>query len=411
VEHLYDPVGMEQKLNIKCSYTDLVDLVNLVPHPKNSNKHPDKQIDVLAKIIKARGMRHPIIISKRSGFITAGHGRLMALKKLGVEQAPVDYQDFENEADEIFFLEADNHIAEFADHDKSMMLDNLKDLDIDLDDFDFEELGLIDFELPEVEVLPPSEQDDVVPELKADPISKRGDVWLLGNHRVMNGDSTMIDDVEDLMDGHKADMVFTDPPYGISVVKNGSIGTGGQYAKGGDYRPIIGDDERFDVSFIREYFDCDLFLWGANYYCHDLEESNNWVVWQKIESSLTFSDGELAWTTLKTPLRIYKHIWAGSMRSGTHKDELKKRVHPTQKPVTLFCEIFKDLMEEKKAIVDLYLGSGSTLIACEKTNRKCYGMELSEAYCDVIIKRFQDFTGKEAILESTGETYNSLIKE
>ena len=132
-------------MEIKCSYTDLVDIIDMVPHPRNSNKHPEKQIEVLSKIITNRGMRHPVIVSKKSGFIVAGHGRLEALKKLGAEKVPVDYQDFENEADEIFFLEADNRIAEFAEHDKNMMLDNLKDLDIDLEEFDFEEIGIIDF--------------------------------------------------------------------------------------------------------------------------------------------------------------------------------------------------------------------------------------------------------------------------
>jgi len=135
-------------VEIKCSYTKLVDLIDLVPNPKNSNKHSDKQIEVLAKIIKSRGMRHPLIVSNRSGFIVAGHCRLESLKHLGVEKAPVDFQDFKNEADEIFFLESDNHIAEFAEHDKEQMLSNLTDLDIDLTDFDFEDVGLIDFEMP-----------------------------------------------------------------------------------------------------------------------------------------------------------------------------------------------------------------------------------------------------------------------
>jgi hypothetical protein len=148
-------------MEIKCAHTELIDLVNLVPHPKNSNKHPEKQVEVLAKIISHRGMRHPIIVSKRSGFIVAGHGRLMALQKLGVERAPVDYQDFENEADEIFFLESDNHIAEFAEHDKEMMLDNLKELDIDLGDFDFEKIGILDFKftLEDVDPVEESEND------------------------------------------------------------------------------------------------------------------------------------------------------------------------------------------------------------------------------------------------------------
>lgn len=390
-----------------CSYQELVDVTKMVEHPKNTNNHPPEQIERLAKIIEYQGQRSPVVVDKESGFIVVGHGRLRAIKMLGWDKVAVDYQEFENEAQLFAHMTADNAIAEWATldlaHINVEMLDLGPELDLDM-------LGLKDFVVEPLDKLEPQCDEDAVPEVDH-AITRRGDIWLLGDHRVCCGDSTMIDDVEKLMKGEKADMVFTDPPYGISVVKNGNIGSGGDY-KANDYKEIIGDNERFDSSFIKEFFDCDMILWGANYYCHDLEETNSWLVWQKIKSSLTFSDGEMAWCSIKTPLRIYEHIWAGGMRAGDKKTELKNRVHPTQKPVGLFVEIFNDIMKDGyQKVVDLFLGSGSTLIACEKTNRKCYGMELEEHYCDVIINRWQNFTGKRATLESSGQTYEELKQE
>jgi 16S rRNA G966 N2-methylase RsmD len=343
-----------------------------------------KSIEEFPEMLEAR----PIVVNPEM-VVIGGNMRFKACKAAGLKEAPVYMATWGETKDREFII-------------KDNVSSGENDFDILANEWDAEELNEwgLDVWTGEPEETEGLTDPDDVPEVPEEAKTKLGDLYILGDHRLFCGDSTKAEDVEKLMNGEKAEIVFTDPPYGISVVKNGGIGSGGKYAKSGKYREIIGDDARFDISIIRRNFNCNLFLWGANYYCHDLEETNSWVIWQKIESSLTFSDGEMAWTDLKTPLRIYKHIWAGSMRSGNHKDELKTRVHPTQKPVTLFVEIFNDLMPTKKNIVDLFLGSGSTLIAAEKTNRKCYGMELDPKYCDVIVKRWEDFTGKKATKEN-----------
>lgn len=385
-----------EEVEIKCSYSELKDIVSLTPNPRNTNNHPENQIKLLSKIIKARGFRHPIIVSKRSGFIVAGHGRVEAAKLLGLQEVPVDLQDFENEADEYAFLEADNHIARYAEFDKGKFLENIKELNYNPYDFDFKEFGLLDFELPPIESIEAGQDEDDVPEPPPKPITKLGDVWLLGNHRVMCGDSTMIDDVEKLMNGEKVDMVFTDPPYGMSAVSSSGV------LKKKYSSDIMGDSDTnsardsFNLS-ISKFPNAHQVWWGANYYCEFLPGSEGWIVWDKNNGQSDQTDCELAWTNFRSVVRQF-----------THSSEKTNRVHPTQKPVSLIEWTWERFKCDPSIILDLFLGSGSTLIACEKTNRKCYGMELDERYCDVIIKRWEKFTGKDAILEGTGETYKEL---
>jgi DNA modification methylase len=239
----------------------------------------------------------------------------------------------------------------------------------------------------------------------------------------MCGDSTSIDAVERLMDGRKADMVFTDPPYGISVVggakarngsiggakaRNGSIGGAGK-VKAGEYRAVIGDDEDYNPSHIFACFpNAKYILWGANYYSDKLPIGGRWFVWDKNRGEgTTFSDCELAWSNIKgIVVKKYKVTWDGMNREG----ESGKRVHPTQKPVLLSEKILTDFHHEKQ-IVDLFGGSGSTLIACEKTASNCFMMELDPKYCDVIVKRWQAFTGQTATLEGNGQTFAELEAE
>lgn len=208
--------------DIKARDIKLVEIEKLVPNPKNNNRHPVEQLERLAKIIEFQGFRDPIIVSNRSGFIVCGHARLDVAKKIGMEKVPVVYQDFDSEAQEYAHLTADNEIARWAELDYQELYENLKE--IELDDVDM--LGIEDFKMPEVEELNPQADEDDVPEAPPEPVTKRGDIWLLGNHRLMCGDSTLIDDVEKLMNGEKADMVFTDPPYNIaSDSKNFAAGT------------------------------------------------------------------------------------------------------------------------------------------------------------------------------------------
>jgi DNA modification methylase len=273
--------------------------------------------------------------------------------------------------------------------------------DLDLLGFDDTELSLLD----EVEQTEGLTDEDSVPELPIEPVTKLGDVWLCGNHRVMCGDSTSIDVVEKLMNGKKADMVFTDPPYGIDI-GNQSQGKGGGVAKKINYGANEWDKsipyEAISISFIISDY---IIMWGANYYADRLPPSSCWIAWDKDNGSTDFADIELAWTSYKKASRIVKWKWSGMIQQDMKNKE--RRVHPTQKPVYL-AEWSFEKFSAGNIIVDLFGGSGSTMIACEKTNRINYSMELDPKYCDVIVKRWQDFTGKQAVLELTGEEFNKL---
>jgi DNA modification methylase len=251
-----------------------------------------------------------------------------------------------------------------------------------------------------------------------------GDVWLLGRHRLMCGDSTSYDAVEKLMAGSKADMVFTDPPYGMCL--NADFSGMGKSKKnktgktGNKYENVKGDHEDFNPEFISTIFTVfayckEIFLWGADYYADILPERNNgsWVVWDKrLDESADKMFGstfELCWSKTRHKRMLARVKWAGIF--GMSKEHDQKRCHPTQKPVELVKWFFDYYStDDKKLVVDLFGGSGSTLIACEKTNRNCYMAELDPKYCDVIINRWQDFTGEKAIHEEQQKTYEDLKK-
>jgi len=221
----------------------------------------------------------------------------------------------------------------------------------------------------------------------------------------MCGDSTSIDAVEKLMDGAKADMVFTDPPYGIDV-GNQSQGKGGGIAKKIEYGVNDWDKgipyEAINVALASSDF---CILWGANYYADRLPPSSCWIAWDKDNGETDFADVELAWTSYKKAARLVKWKWAGMLQEDMKNKE--KRVHPTQKPIAL-AEWAFDKFSAGAIVLDLFGGSGSTMIACENTGRDCRMMELDPKYCDVIIKRWQDFTGEKAVHAESGKTYEEL---
>ena len=221
------------------------------------------------------------------------------------------------------------------------------------------------------------------------------------SHRLMCGDSTDKATVELLMDGKKADMVFTDSPYGINAVgDNGQVGADFGIAKKGKYKKIIADDTTETAQQAYDIYSqlCDkMILWGGNYFLDFLPPSDGWLIWDKRgESGIrnTFADGEMAWCSFHTPVRIYHQLWNGMIREGEHE----KRVHPTQKPIRMLSEILQDFTDDGDIILDVFGGSGSTLIACEQTGRTCYMAELSPEYVDVIIARYEKLTGNKAVL-------------
>jgi len=256
-------------------------------------------------------------------------------------------------------------------------------------------------------------EDDEIPEVKESKV-KRGDIWQLGEHRIMCGDSTSDKDVAKLMNGEKADMVFTDPPYGMFLDTDYTKMTSKKsYTSSNKHSTVIGDHNDFKPEFItiifKQFKYCkEIFIWGADYFTEYLENKNegSWVVWdkrandtgdiKKDESSdkMYGSCFELCWSKNRHKRDIARIKWAGIF--GMEREDTKSRIHPTQKPSLLVEWFFKKWGKENDLIADIFLGSGSTLIAAEKLNRKCYGMELDEKYCDVIIERWEQFTGKKA---------------
>ena len=353
-------------------------------NPRSLNKEKFKKLKSSVKEFPEMLEVRPLVVAE--GVVVGGNMRLLAMKDLGYREVSViDVTEWTQEKRDEFMIK-DN--LSFGDWDYDLLanewnIDDLTDWGMDLWDTEPEEMqGLTD--------------EDDVPEAPEEPITKLGDVWILGEHRVMCGDSTSKEAVEILMDGEKADLLFTDPPYGISVVsKKGNIGKG-VLAKEGKYREVIGDDTYFDPTYLLSIGNKQI-IWGANYFHDKLPLGTSWIVWDKDRpTGTTFSDCELAWTNKKgVAIKKYKCTWNGMVREG----ESGKRVHPTQKPLKITVEVLIDFSENKDLILDLFLGSGSTLIAAEKTNRKCYGMELDPKYCDVIVKRWEDFTGKKATRE------------
>jgi DNA modification methylase len=223
------------------------------------------------------------------------------------------------------------------------------------------------------------------------------------SHRVMAGDSTKIEDVERLMDGKKADMVFTDPPYGMGFDPNMSDSlqnTKGKWkSKINNYRDVIGDDNPFNYKQF-DWIECrEQFWWGGDYYMNTLPDKGSWFVWDKragIEDiKWSTSEFELCWSKQHHHREILRYRWFGVLGMEKEADGKSGRVHPTQKPLELCGYFIKKFSEENNIVLDLFGGSGSTLIACEQTNRICYGMELDEKYVDVIRRRYAKFIGKE----------------
>lgn len=217
-----------------------------------------------------------------------------------------------------------------------------------------------------------------------------------GVHRLICGDSTDVTVIDRLMDGAKADLVFTDPPYGINIVNdNGKVGAG-NLAKNRTYSKVIADDttDTAEAAYNALTTICDkMILWGGNYFTKFLPFSDGWIVWDKRRdmTSNNFADGEMGWCSFHTPVRIYHQLWNGMIREGEHED----RVHPTQKPVKMLSEVLRDFSKENETILDVFGGSGSTLMACEQTGRKCYMCELDPHYIDVIVQRYINFKGSD----------------
>lgn len=389
-------------MTLKIQYKPIADLI---PYARNSRTHDEAQVAQIAASIREFGWTNPVLLDGNNGII-AGHGRVLAAQKLGETQVPTIELGHMSESQKRAYIIADNKLALNAGWDDAMLaleIGDLKDAGFDL--------GLTGFSADEIAALNPEvieglTDEDAVPDVPDEPTTKLGDIYQLGKHRLMCGDSTSIDAVDKLMDGDAVDMVYTDPPYGISIVSSGSVGgskpfgsvVGSNIIKVNQYAPIAGDDS-IDVAIeaiqLIQTLNAKVeIIWGGNYYANHLINSSCWIVWDK-DNTGNFADAELAWTNQKTAVRIFKHMWNGMIKASEHG---QKRVHPTQKPIALAEWCYDQYGKECKTVIDLFAGSGSSLIACETKKKQGFMMELSPAYCDVIVKRWEEFTGKKATL-------------
>ena len=369
----------------------------LIPYVNNSRTHSDEQVAQIAASVREFGWTNPILVDGQNGII-AGHGRLAAARKLGLAEVPVIVLDHLSDAQKKALVIADNKLASNAGWDDEMLRLELGDLqemgfDATLTGFSTDELDAL---LNVIEGTDGLTDEDDVPEAPEEPTTRLGDVWILGKHRLMCGDSTSIDAVEKLMDGTYPDCIHTDPPYGMNAVSKSSV------LKKNYKQDILGDDtpdvakDSFRLIY-GLYPEAKQIWWGANYYCSVLPDSECWLVWDKNNGQSDQTDCELAWANFKSVVRQF-----------TLASEKINRVHPTQKPVALMEWILKRFKLSVKTIADFFGGSGSTLIAAEKHGAQAFVMEFDPRFCDVIVKRWQEFTGKAATHAESGIPFDSM---
>ena len=508
-----EPKAYADGVPVHCAHDLIVNVALLKPNPKNPNTHPDRQIQLLGKIIRSTGWRQPITVSKRSGFIVKGHGRLAAALLEGFEEVPVDYQNYTSEAEEYADLVADNRIAELAEIDNKMLADIFAEIDtgeipVELTGFTEDEVENLITGLSEALHDELTEPDDVpeAPEPER-VLTQAGDLWLLGSHRLICGDSTDRQTVEKLMDGQKADLVFTDPPYGMKKEAEGVLNDNLNYDD-----LLVFNKKWIPLTFEALKNNGSWYCWGIDeplmdIYSHILkpmQQENkitfrNLLTWNKgngqgqlsadfrmypvadekclfvmagVQGFSNNADNYFeAWDSIREYLKKerdgmgwknadMKRMVGHSETSGCHwfdksqwifpteeeyktwqkaakgrafkkeYEELKKEYystraffdnthdnmnnvwhfdrtaagerelaggHATPKPIALCARAIKSSSREGETVLDVFGGSGSTLIACEQVRRACRMVELDPAWCDVIVRRYIKTTGKKDV--------------
>lgn len=395
-------------MKIYCKYDELINPSNLKIHPQNRNKHPKDQIERLVKLYEYHGIRHPIIVSKKTGFIVAGHGRKMAAVKLGLKEFPVVYQEFDDEEKEYAFLQADNAIALWAELDFSSINDDIANLG---PDFDIDVLGIKNFTI-DVNEKGLCDEDEV-PE-KVETIAKFGQIYQLGDHRLMCGDSRNPEMVAALMNGELASAWISDPPYGINHVEvSQEKGWLGGYKK-------IANDELQDEELKTFIYECietskphlkkgfAFYMWHAMkmqaYFSQAAAAGilfHRQIIWNK--ERFVFGRGQyhwkhelclMGWLEGNEP-EFYGERNQTTVWSVTREND---KIHPTQKPVELYEIPIRNHLKPGEIYMEPFAGSGVGIIAAEKCGVKCYAMEFEPSYVDVIIARFEKYSGKQAIL-------------
>jgi len=390
-----------------------INITDLIIDTYNPRKISKKELNKLKRSLEEFGFVEPIVVNSnkdRKNVLIGGHQRVKAAKELKYVDVPVIYVDVTKEREKILNL-ALNKISGEWDEDKlaDILLELQEEPDIDLSGFDEAEIDkIIEEQIGDI-----FDEELDKPPTKVKQRVNTGDLWQLGKHRLMCGDATSKEDVDNLMDGNKADMVFTDPPYGMTLNTDWSSAKSRRdFAEakntfsGKKYKQVIGDHEDFTPEIITTIFNnfdyCkEIFIWGWDYYPELIKDrlEGSYFVWDKrLEESADKMYGscfELCWSKFKHKKDMVRVKWVGIF--GTEKEFDHKRHHPTQKPTLLADWFITKFSKKDDLITDVFGGSGSTLIACELLKRKCYMMELDTHYCDVIIQRWEDLTKQQAV--------------
>ncbi len=414
-----EPKAWADGVPVFCAHDKIVAVEKLIPNPKNPNQHPDSQIQLLGRIIRQTGWRQPITVSKRSGFIVKGHGRLAAALLEGVKEAPVDYQNYTTEAEEYADLVADNRIAELAETDSKLLADILADIDtgeipMELTGYTEDEVANLVTALSEAQHNDLHEPDEIPDTPEPDRvITQKGDLWILGRHRVVCGSSTNAADMALLLDGAHPEILLTDPPYcsgGFqeSGRSTGSIGTKRHDENGKEIVVTIANDTlstRGYQSLMREvlqsfdglvaYIFTDWRMWV---YLFDIVESaglgvKNMIVWNKKSPGMGNgwrAQHELVMFAHRTKPKWDNHKGYGNVLEATRSGN---ELHPTQKPVEILEKLL-DNTQWAEGVLDTFGGSGTTLIAAESAGVPSYVMEMEPGFVDVIVRRYIKTTGK-----------------
>ena len=407
-------------------------VVKLIPYARNSRTHNDEQVAQIVASIKEFGFTNPILIGG-DDVIIAGHGRLLAAQRMGLKEVPVIRLPHLSETQRRALVIADNKIALNAGWDEEMLALEMKELE-DMD-FNLDILGFSDEELKELEAFgePETEgqtEEDAVPEPPEEAITKRGDIWILGNHRLICGDTTMYDDVKKVMQDDIATMIFTDPPYNVnygSTMKDsiryhaGSLGG----------RKIMNDNlgDGFAQFLTDSLSNLMMFCQGSAYVCMSSSElhtlynafitaGGKWstfIIWAKNTFTLGRADYQRQYEPILYGWNAeHKHYWCGDRDQADvweYNKPVKNDLHPTMKPVELVERAITNSSRSGDVVLDGFGGSGSTLIAAEKTGRKARLVELDPKFCDVIVRRWEEFTGKKAeLLEDNAESSENDVE-
>jgi DNA modification methylase len=396
----------------------------LIPFARNPRTHSDTQVAQIAASIAEFGFNNPILVDTKAGII-AGHGRLLAARKLQLQEVPVIVLDHLTDAQKRAYVIADNQLALNAGWDDELLRSEIaalqdEDFNVRLIGFDDEELALI---LAAQDAEDGQTDEDDVPELPQTPVSVAGDLWILGNHRLLVGDATDETNIPRLMAGDAADLIFTDPPYNVDYegYTEKKLKIKGDRMSPGEFREFLEKAFRSCRALVKS---------GASLYvCHSsswqrefqdaLETAGFQVRCQIIWAKNTFAWGFGRYKFQHEPM-FYAHVaaekdpWYGDKSQSTLWQEKKpaaNRIHPTAKPVELVERALLNSSKSGDIVADLFGGSGSTLIACERRGRKARLMEIDPKYADCIVKRYQEYTGKLATLEGDGRVFEAISME